>query len=140
MYTMGERIRQAREDMVYTRETFSEMANITPRFCYDIESGKKGVSIDTLKNICEALNLSADHLLDLKPLDTDAYDYTIFSRFDGAVSEFLSRWSLPGYVRICPVCFRSIEKRRFLIRFSSYQEIFFFFLLFLCFLFLTNPV
>lgn len=78
LYTMGERIRQAREDMGYTRETFSEMANITPRFCYDIESGKKGVSIDTLKNICEALNLSADHLLDLKPLDTDAYDYTIF--------------------------------------------------------------
>ena len=124
MYTMGERIRQAREDMGYTRETFSEMANITPRFCYDIESGKKGVSIDTLKNICEALNLSADHLLDLKPLDTDAYDYTIFH----------------GYVRIWPVCFRSIEKRRFLIRFSSYHEIFFFFLLFLCFLFLTNPV
>lgn len=78
LYTMGERIRQAREDMGYTRETFSEMANITPRFCYDIESGKKGVSIDTLKNICEALNLSADHLLDLKPLDTDSYDYTIF--------------------------------------------------------------
>ena len=51
LYTMGERIRQAREDMGYTRETFSEMANITPRFCYDIESGKKGVSIDTLKNI-----------------------------------------------------------------------------------------
>ena len=36
LYTMGERIRQAREDMGYTRETFSEMANITPRFCYDI--------------------------------------------------------------------------------------------------------
>ena len=33
LYTMGERIRQAREDMGYTRETFSEMANITPRFC-----------------------------------------------------------------------------------------------------------
>lgn len=131
MYTMGERIRQAREDMGYTRETFSEMANITPRFCYDIESGKKGVSIDTLKNICEALNLSADHLLDLKPLDTDAYDYTIFH---------VLMEQCPGYVRICPVCFRSIEKRRFLIRFSSYQEIFFFFLLFLCFLFLTNPV
>lgn len=28
LYTMGERIRQAREDMGYTRETFSEMANI----------------------------------------------------------------------------------------------------------------
>ena len=51
LYTMGERIRQAREDMGYTRETFSEMANITPRFCYDIESGKKGVSIDTLKDV-----------------------------------------------------------------------------------------
>lgn len=42
LYTMGERIRQAREDMGYTRETFSEMANITPRFCYDIESRKEG--------------------------------------------------------------------------------------------------
>ena len=136
MYTMGERIRQAREDMGYTRETFSEMANITPRFCYDIESGKKGVSIDTLKNICEALNLSADHLLDLKPLDTDAYDYTIFH----VLMEQCPNSYREGYVRICPVCFRSIEKRRFLIRFSSYHEIFFFFLLFLCFLFLTNPV
>ena len=133
MYTMGERIRQAREDMGYTRETFSEMANITPRFCYDIESGKKGVSIDTLKNICEALNLSADHLLDLKPLDTDAYDYTIFH----VLMEQCPDSYRDGLYR---VMFRSIEKRRFLIRFSSHHEIFFFFLLFLCFLFLTNPV
>lgn len=140
LYTMGERIRQAREDMGYTRETFSEMANITPRFCYDIESGKKGVSIDTLKNICEALNLSADHLLDLKPLDTDAYDYTIFH----VLMEQCPNSYRDGLYRvmscICPVCFRSIEKRRFLIRFSSHHEIFFSFLLFLCFLFLTNPV
>ena len=78
LYIMGERIRKAREDLGYTREQFSERANITPRFCYDIEAGKKGVSIDTFKNICEALNLSADHLLDLKPMDPEVYDYTIF--------------------------------------------------------------
>lgn len=78
LYIMGERIRKAREDLGYTREQFSERANITPRFCYDIEAGKKGVSIDTFKSICEALNLSADHLLDLKPMDPEVYDYTIF--------------------------------------------------------------
>lgn len=78
LYIMGERIRKAREDLGYTREQFSERANITPRFCYDIEAGKKGVSIDTFKNICEALNLSPDHLLDLKPMDPEVYDYTIF--------------------------------------------------------------
>ena len=96
MYTMGERIRQAREDMGYTRETFSEMANITPRFCYDIESGKKGVSIDTLKNICEALNLSADHLLDLKPLEQcpNSYRdglYRVMSAYVQSVSEALKK-------------------------------------------------
>lgn len=78
LYIMGERIRQAREELGYTREQFSELANITPRFCYDIESGKKGVSIDTFKNICEVLNLSADHLLDIKQMDSEVYDYTIF--------------------------------------------------------------
>ena len=78
LYIMGERIRKAREDLGYTREQFSERANITPRFWYDIEAGKKSVSLDTFKNICEALNLSADHLLDLKPMDPEVYDYTIF--------------------------------------------------------------
>ena len=39
LYTMGERIRQAREDMGYTRETFSEMANITPRYKKRIRCG-----------------------------------------------------------------------------------------------------
>ena len=44
----------------------------------DFSSGSCYAIDGNLKNICEALNLSADHLLDLKPLDTDAYDYTIF--------------------------------------------------------------
>ena len=96
MYTMGERIRQAREDMGYTRETFSEMANITPRFCYDIESGKKGVSIDTLKNICEALNLSADYtifhvLMEQCPNSYRDGLYRVMSAYVQSVSEALKK-------------------------------------------------
>lgn len=78
LYIMGSRIREAREKLGYTREQLAEMAHISPRFYYDIEAGRKGVSIETLKYICESLEVTADHLLDINHQDPEQVEYSVF--------------------------------------------------------------
>ena len=41
---IGYRIRELREMHNYTREEIAEMVEISPKFLYEIESGKKGFS------------------------------------------------------------------------------------------------
>lgn len=60
---IGFRIRTLREKHGYSREKFSEMANIGAKFLYEIECGKKGMSAFTLYNIANALNVSSDYIL-----------------------------------------------------------------------------
>ena len=43
---MGQRIRNQREFLGYTREQFAELIEKTPKFCSDIELGIKGMSFD----------------------------------------------------------------------------------------------
>ena len=45
---VGNRIRELREMHNYTREGMAEMVEISPKFSYEIESGKKGFSSDVL--------------------------------------------------------------------------------------------
>lgn len=60
---IGMRIKKQRLLLDYTREELAEMANITPRFCYDLELGNKKMSVDTLCSMRTALHVSADYLL-----------------------------------------------------------------------------
>ena len=60
---VGENIRFYRESFGYTREKLSELIDVSPRFLYDTEMGRVGVSITTLKKLCEVLGISADRLL-----------------------------------------------------------------------------
>lgn len=60
---IGERIKKQRLLLGYSREELAEKAHITPRFCYDLELGLKGMSLETLCNLKEALNLSTDYIL-----------------------------------------------------------------------------
>lgn len=60
---VGFRIKKCRDLQGLTREDFSEKINVSPRFVYDIEQGKKGMSIDTLSSIGRELNISVDYLL-----------------------------------------------------------------------------
>lgn len=59
----GSRIRYLREERHYTREQLSEMADISPKFLYEIENGQKGFSADTLYKLAEALETNADYIL-----------------------------------------------------------------------------
>ena len=59
----GSKIRNAREQAGLTREQFAELIDKSPTFLADVERGYAGVSIKTLKRICEVLNLSSDRLI-----------------------------------------------------------------------------
>lgn len=59
----GERIRLLRELNNYTREAFAEKVDISAKFLYEIEIGKKGFSANTLCRIAQALSVSCDYIM-----------------------------------------------------------------------------
>ena len=60
---MGMRIWKMRKERRMTRDVLSEKADISPKFLYEIEVGKKGMSAETLLKIALALSVSCDYLL-----------------------------------------------------------------------------
>ena len=62
-YEIGQRIREIRKMNARTQMQFSEDVYITPNFLSELENGKKGLSCETLYNICETQKVSADYLL-----------------------------------------------------------------------------
>lgn len=61
--SVGQRIRQVRENMGYTRESFSELCDISDSFLSDVERGNKSLTTKTLYKICSASHASADYIL-----------------------------------------------------------------------------
>jgi transcriptional regulator with XRE-family HTH domain len=59
----GQRIRRLREINGYTREELAEIADISSKFLYEIETGHKGFSADTLYRIAKALSVNSDFIL-----------------------------------------------------------------------------
>lgn len=59
----GRRIRIIREKSGYTREYVAMVADVSQKFLYEIEKGKKGFSADTLYRISKCLNVSNEYLL-----------------------------------------------------------------------------
>lgn len=60
---IGKRIRELRELQNYTREDLAEKINISAKFLYEIEMGKKGFSAKTLYKISKALSVSSDYIM-----------------------------------------------------------------------------
>lgn len=60
---VGERIRELREVQNYTREALAEKVDISAKFLYEIEVGKKGFSAETLCKIAQALSVSCDYIM-----------------------------------------------------------------------------
>lgn len=61
--SIGQRIRYLREKNNYSREFFAEKIQISSKFLYEIENGKKGFSVEILLRITRALNISCDYIL-----------------------------------------------------------------------------
>ena len=66
---LGERIKLGRKANNLTREKLAELIEVSPRFLAEVESGKVGVSLQTLKNISSSLSISSDYLLGLNDED-----------------------------------------------------------------------
>lgn len=59
----GNRIRNLREKSHMSREKFAENAKISPKFLYEIETGQKKFSADTLFKISKALRVGSEYIL-----------------------------------------------------------------------------
>ncbi|MCL2670724.1 MAG: helix-turn-helix transcriptional regulator [Clostridiales bacterium] len=68
---IGNRIRQQREFLGYTRDYLAEQLDVSTNFCRDIEIGAKGMSIQTLVNISSILKLSLDYIMFGETTDKD---------------------------------------------------------------------
>lgn len=62
----GLRIRRIREKRNYSREELAGYAEISPKFLYEIETGRRGFSADTLFRISRALSVSSEIILEDK--------------------------------------------------------------------------
>lgn len=81
----GERIKYLREFNHYTREAFAAKIDISSKFLYEIESGKKGFSAQILVKIARALSVSTDYIMfgeNENSLNMD-HAVSILSKFDG---------------------------------------------------------
>ena len=59
---IGLRLRSRREQKSLTRERLAEYADISVQFLADIETGRKGMTVQTLRKLAVALHLSLIHI------------------------------------------------------------------------------
>lgn len=59
---LGQNIRDVRKSLNLTQEDFAEKLNLNPQFISQIETGKAGISVDTLINICNVADCSSASL------------------------------------------------------------------------------
>lgn len=79
---LGERIRERRNALNLTRERLAEKINVSARFLADVEAGKVGVSLQTLKNLSESLEASADFLVGLEYEPSRNYILALFRKLE----------------------------------------------------------
>ncbi len=60
---IGNQIRQVRERAGLTQEQFGELVSLGTKNVSDIERGVAGITVSTLKRICEKLSVSSDWIL-----------------------------------------------------------------------------
>ncbi len=92
------RIRKAREDAGYTRETFAELLDVSVSYMAEVERGRTGISVKMLIKICKVLGLSADYVLfgetrtddELRVDRIRRIDERYLPLLDGVITELLS--------------------------------------------------
>lgn len=60
---VGARIENTRKKRRFTREQLAEYADISVTFLSDIEKGRKSMTINTLRRIAAALNVTTDYIV-----------------------------------------------------------------------------
>lgn len=60
---IGQRIMMLRKKCNYTREQLAAMSNISSKFLYEVENGKKRFSADVLCRLAKCLDVSCDYIM-----------------------------------------------------------------------------
>lgn len=60
---VGNRIRELREEFGITREELAEDTELSVKFLYEIEKGRKGISAVTLLKIAKRFSCSCDYIM-----------------------------------------------------------------------------
>ncbi|MCI8336231.1 MAG: helix-turn-helix transcriptional regulator [Peptococcaceae bacterium] len=60
---VGKAIKDLREAAGLTQEQFAELISMSTKNVSSVERGRVGISLSTLKHICEKLNVSSDRIL-----------------------------------------------------------------------------
>lgn len=68
---IGNRIKMIREARNFTREELADKAEISYKFLYEVEKGRKGLSADTLLKISRTLSCSCDYILTGKTFEKE---------------------------------------------------------------------
>lgn len=63
MATVGDRIREVREEMRMTQDRLAELAGLSKGFLSDVENNKRNISAQNLLKIANVLGASVDYLL-----------------------------------------------------------------------------
>ncbi|MCM1180753.1 MAG: helix-turn-helix domain-containing protein [Clostridium sp.] len=82
---IGSRIRECRITNSLTQAQFAESIDISINFLSEIENGKKGLSYETLYNICKNHSISADYILFGNTSSKDRY--STITKFAGNLTE-----------------------------------------------------
>ena len=65
----GERIEAIRVEKNLTRDQLAIRAGLSSKFIYEIEKGRKGLSVDSLMKLAQGLSCSYDKILDTEGID-----------------------------------------------------------------------
>ena len=87
---MHTRIRNARENMGYTREKIAELLDVSVSYMAEVERGRTGISVKMLLKICEVLGLSADYILFGNERDDDSIILSKIHRIDNKYMPLLN--------------------------------------------------
>lgn len=88
---MHTRIRQARENMGYTREKFAEKLDVSVSYLAELERGRTGISVKMLIKVCNVLGLSADYVLFGTERTADAERLDAIHRIDSKYLPLLDK-------------------------------------------------
>ena len=103
---LGERVRALRVEKRITREALAERIDGSTRFLADVEAGKVGVSLTTLKKLCITLNTCADHLLGIAELSDGEL---LFAEIDSKIKK-IDRKYLIDLIRVIDAFSDAVEK------------------------------
>lgn len=83
---LGQNVRNIRKTMQLTQEEFAEELSLNPQFISQIETGKVGISVDNVINICNTANCSSVNLFKGLINSPDIIDkYELLSERDKSV-------------------------------------------------------